>query len=79
MEFWCRFDELEPISSEWLHTGTTAAAAVNGAAVFAATQGCEIKQRTAESFQPRYVPAAKQAGRMSEDEIRREMRRSLGT
>lgn len=80
LDGWIAYDRLEPISSDWVHTGTLAAAAHNAVVLQAAVQGVTLEPRAPADYCPdRTATAAPQtAAAMTAEQVAEALHRRLG-
>ena len=79
MTGWLAYDRIEPISAEWAHTATTAAAAHNAGVLIAAAHGVDLEPVTPDQFIPdREAQPETPPERMTADEIQQALARRFG-
>lgn len=76
---WLAYDRIEPISSQWSHTATAAAAAHNAVALLAAAQGVQIEPASPADYVPnRTAELRPEREPLNADQVQEILRRKFG-
>lgn len=80
LDGWIAYDQLEPISSPWLHTATVCMVLWQAMQAIAAGQGVKLPDRKAEDFMPTREPepADQSRERITPEKLEAVLRRRFG-